>query len=245
MRWLGAMCRSPPSILNRFGSCIANRSGLVRNRRGSMGRAWCVTIACGLNVGDVSNVRRYARAQGDVTLTARSALGNAEPVSSRHQRDARRIRLAGILRQRQPFTSAIQVGHHANARQRAARRRGQCPKPRHDDCAVGAQRRGIGPRRAQRDDPVRDGRHVTVHVRVHVTRFDVQFSPPLPTSIPVIPRRECRAHLSAHVHAQPGRSDPLGRARGRPPGVRRGSLCTSRLLSVLAIARGTERRAQT
>jgi hypothetical protein len=38
-------------ILNRFGSCIAIGSGLVRNRRGSMGRASCVTIACGLNVG--------------------------------------------------------------------------------------------------------------------------------------------------------------------------------------------------
>jgi len=78
-----------------------------------MGRASCVTIACGLNVGDVSNVRRYARAQGDVTLTARSALGNAEQVSA----DTNEISAEYARRKfgvnvshstRQPF----KVGHH-------------------------------------------------------------------------------------------------------------------------------------
>lgn len=60
-------------------------------------------------------------------------------MSSRHQRDAHRLRLVEILRQRQP----LKVDHHVNARQRAARRRCQCPKPRHEHCAVGAQRRDI------------------------------------------------------------------------------------------------------
>jgi hypothetical protein len=40
-------------------------------------------------------------------------------------------------------TSAIQPAITQMPRPRAARRRGQCPKPRQDARAVGAQRRGI------------------------------------------------------------------------------------------------------
>ena len=62
-------------------------------------------------------------------------------VSGRHQRDVRRIapsRQSVKLGYARPFG-----GHHAIAMDGAARRRGQCPKPRATSCAGGAQRRGI------------------------------------------------------------------------------------------------------
>ena len=67
---------SPESIRELYREPFRTRAEPTR----SMGRAPCVTIACGLNVGDVSNVLLCAGTQGDVTLTARSAFGNAEPV---------------------------------------------------------------------------------------------------------------------------------------------------------------------
>ena len=62
-------------------------------------------------------------------------------MSRRHRRDVRRIApLRGSVKlgHARPFG-----GHHAIAKDRAARRRGQCPKPRATSRAVGAQRRGI------------------------------------------------------------------------------------------------------
>jgi len=74
-------------ILNGSGIWVANHSGFVRNAtQAAEGRALCVTKICAVNVENVSNVQQHvgcesALDQGDVTLTARSALGNAEEVS--------------------------------------------------------------------------------------------------------------------------------------------------------------------
>jgi len=61
---------NPESIRELYRESFRTRAQV---QRGSMGRARCGTIACGLNVGDVSNVLLCARAQSDMTLTARAA----------------------------------------------------------------------------------------------------------------------------------------------------------------------------
>jgi hypothetical protein len=79
----------------------------------------------------------------DVT-TACSALGNAEGVSYRHQRDA------GYARRKVGVNVSRSSGdHHVSANLGAARRRRQGPRPRTGKRAGGAQRRGLDARRAQ------------------------------------------------------------------------------------------------
>ena len=160
-------------------------------------------------------------------------------MSSRHLRDIRRLRPEEISRQRQPF----KVGHHVNARERAARRRGQCPKPRHEDCAVGASRRGI-----DRDEHSATIRYVMADV-----------PPYLFANMPRHRRADrgrirqrhvaCSgannaAHIRAHRHTRSrGVSDPWGRGLNQSPGRGGGSL-TPRLHHHNPFARGTKRRTQ-
>jgi hypothetical protein len=142
-------------------------------------------------------------------------------VSRRHRRAVRRIaRFKGSVK----LGHARPVdGHHAIAMDGAARRRGQCPKPRAPSGAVGAQRRGI------------DGAE-------HSSRIDGVMS-----ALPWCGRRTWRtpaAYTNPCLNAAgPGRERPSGPQRG-PRGPSGRGVAHVPLPQQNPIGRGTDRRAK-
>ena len=124
----GISCRSPPAC---------DRWTLVLGRASSPHA--CRRSRCWTRVEHRSGVLAvgYALRLGSWdAAAARSALGNAEDVSWPTPTRWPQHTLGEIRRQTQP--TLTETGHHVSANDRAGRRRGQCPKPRTESCAVGA-----------------------------------------------------------------------------------------------------------
>lgn len=124
----------------------------------------------------------------------------AEDSVNGHWRDVRRIA---------PAASAVKLnqttfgGHHVAARNGAARRRGQCPKPRENHVAVGAQRRGI------------DGaEHSSKIDRVMAAISRIKSG-----TVRATLRRQSQDISRCDSTPQPGRERPLGPSSGSGKGV--------------------------
>ena len=108
-----------------------------RNRRGSMRRASCATIYLRLERWRCVE-RSAAWAQGDMTLTTHSALECGAGVITTPTRQPQ-----NTLRRNPSSTSVIQSRPSRKCETMRCAQSRSCPKPRHECCAVGAQRRGI------------------------------------------------------------------------------------------------------
>ena len=141
----------------------------------------------------------------------RSAPGDAE----RCQTDTSEIS-AGYARKKWPVKLS-QLGngredHRVDSEHRAARRRGQCPKPRMHARAVGAERRGI--------DGAEHSSRIGSRWPSEMLRDRNDGSRQIGSRS--FPRPKPRSESRAETDTQPGRERPSGTAPGRGTGAKRG-----------------------